>query len=169
MGLIRASGWVQVALLQGLTDAAADQAAAASSGTLPNNDTSKAQQWIKHQANSLAAQTSLPVVQDLPESELMFLPEVMTRVGQPTVPATAAAALAGADAPSGREPVQADQQGSSGMRGQSALQAPDAERDQHTSVALPEPVSWLEWEQQLQVTEMCDVVWHLQGLSLPTH
>lgn len=156
------SWWVQVALLQGLTDAAADQAAAASPNSIPNNATSKAQQWIRQQADCLAAQTSLPVVQDPPEAELIFLPENMTRAVHQSVPATdaaaATAAAGAADAPAGRALIQAGQQEAPGMTGQSVLQACTAERDQHTSVALPDPVSWLEWEQQLQVTLFVCVV-----------
>ena len=152
---------VQVALLQGLTDAAADQAAATSSSSILTGDTSKAQQWIKQQANSLAAQTSLPVVNDLPESELMFLPDVMTRVAHqaslttdPAAAATVATATAAAAAPH-TALVQADQQKASDTRQQSAPEASTAERDQHIRVddnaAFPQPVTWLEWEQQLQV------------------
>ena len=174
---------VQVALLQGLTVAAADQAAAASGSGLPSGDASNAQQWIKHQANSLAAQTSL--VHNLPESGLMFLPDIMTRVAHQAGPTAAAAAAAAGDGFNGDggsgnggsgggggggdcgdcgdcggddplDGMQADQQKGSGRREQSAPRAAyAAEGDQHlgrgNSPAPAEPVSWLEWEQQLQV------------------
>lgn len=165
---------VQVALLQGLTDAAADQVAAASHSSAPNG-TGKAQNWIKQQASSLAAQTSLPMVPILPKSDLMFLPDVMIRAAQQASPTTHAAAGGsdgggggggqtgggGGSGGVGGDPVdgvlvQADQQEASG-RGEQCdpLAASTAERDQDLSSSNAQPVSWLEWEQQLQVTVFC--------------
>ena len=165
---------VQVALLQGPIAAAADQAAAALLSGHPSSDTSKAQEWIKQQANSLAAQTSL--AHHLPKSELMFLPDVMTRSAHQASPATCVAAAAGHGSRSGDGgdgdgnggvviashgvPVQADQQEAPGIRGKSAPTAASiAEHDRHLlsndGPVHPEPVSWLEWEQQLQVTVTC--------------
>lgn len=166
---------VQVALLQGPIAAAADQAATAVLSGHLSSDTSKAQEWIKQQANSLAAQTSL--VHNQPESELMFLPDVMTRSAHQASPATCVAAAAaghgshsgdggdgdgngGVVIPSHGVPVQADQQEAPGIRGKSAPPAASAaENDQHLlsndGPVHPEPVSWLEWEQQLQVTVTC--------------
>lgn len=163
---------MQVALLQGLTDAAADQVAAASHSSAPSDGTSKAQNWIKQQANSLAAQTLLPMVPVLPKSALMFLPDVMIRAAQQASPTTNAAAGVsgggggqtgggGGSGGVGGDPVdgvlvQADQQEASG-RGEQCdpLAASTAERDQDLSSSNAQPVSWLEWEQQLQVTVFC--------------
>lgn len=166
---------VQVALLQGLTDAAADQVAAASCSGGPSGGRSKAQHWIKQQANSLAAHTSLPMVPNLPKSELMFLPDVMIRGAQQASPTTKAAAggsggvggVGGSGGVGGEtshgELVQADQQQASGREEQCApLPASTAERDQGLSssnaIESSQPVSWLEWEQQLQVTVFCPIL-----------
>ena len=153
---------MQVALLQGLTGAAADQAARALMSGLPSSDTSRAQQWIKQQANSLAAQTSL--VHNLPESELMFLPDVMTRSAHQASPSTSVAAAGdrsgdGGGGPLQAAPGQADQQEASGAREQSAPPAAStAGKDQllsNSGLIHSEPVSWLEWEQHLQVKFDC--------------
>lgn len=190
---------VQVALLQGLTDAAADQAAAASLSGLPSGDTSKAQQWIKQQVNSLAARTSL--LPNLPESELMFLPDVMTRAAHQAGPTTDATAADGGDGragagvsgsgggagvsgggggdggsgdggggggnPSHGGLVQADQQRESSVCAATYAARGDQHLGRGQTSAPVEPVSWLEWEQQLQVTVSVLYPWHMQDVNLP--
>lgn len=170
---------VQVALLQGLTDAAADQVAAASCSVVPSDGTSKVQHWIKQQANSLAAQTSLPMVPNLPKSELTFLPDVMIRAAQQASPTINGGGGGGGgqtgggsggggvgDGPSHGVLVQADQPEASGRERQCApLAASTADTDQHLSSSnafvSPQPVSWLEWEQQLQVSVLVQRPRHL--------
>ena len=166
------STWlIQVAQLQGLSDTAADQVAAASASALVNGDASAAEQWLKQQADSLAAQSSKQAANAMPAWQLAFLPDVMTRVAagrQHDAPAAAAAAAAAAH-DAGSTAVQANQQEGASQLLVGTLQpgpvAPDTSAaegsEQHVAPASAalntEPVSWLQWEQHLQVRRIHSV------------
>lgn len=146
---------LQVAKLQGLSDTAANQFAAASASAVSNGDASVAEQWMKQQADSLAAQPALSGGNDMPAWQLAFLPDVMTRAaaGHQLDAPTAAAA---AHTDTGSTAVQANQQ-ETAQRGCTAPETSVVEgSEQHmapANAAVPiEPVSWLQWEQHLQVT-----------------
>ena len=160
--------WVlQVAKLQGVSDSAADQAVTAS-GSTPHDDgsTSSAQQWLKQQADSLAAPTSMSDAHDTHAGQLAFLPAFMTRLATSQLTTATADAAGPSAAVPGGAAVQAEQYvAASQPQPDERTEAGNTTSSASTAAALVpqtgnpaaaaslEPVSWLEWEQQLQV--MC--------------